>query len=271
MKLKSILVVVMVWVGLCASAARAAEAGLIAREWTVDGVVRRALLHVPAGAKLAGTPVVFAFHGHGGSMQNASRSFAMHKEWPEALVVYLQGLPTVGALTDPAGKLPGWQRAPGDSGDRDLKFFDVVLAALSQEYKVDVKRVFAMGHSNGGGFTYLLWAMRGEKFAAVAPSAAAPGLAWFRDLKPKPAVHVAGTQDELVKYAWQERTMTAVRRLDGCEPTGTPWAKSGPITATLYPSKNDTPFVSLIFPGPHEYPKEATALIVRFFKEHPGK
>jgi poly(3-hydroxybutyrate) depolymerase len=62
---------------------------LLPREWTVDGVVRHALVFVPAQASTNPSPVVFAFHGHGGSMQNAARSFAYQREWPEAIVVSL--------------------------------------------------------------------------------------------------------------------------------------------------------------------------------------
>lgn len=57
--------------------------------------------------EVGGTPVVLLGH-HGGSRQ-ASRSFQMHSEWPEAIVVYMQGLPTPGQWTDPDGKKPGWQ------------------------------------------------------------------------------------------------------------------------------------------------------------------
>jgi len=247
----------------------AAESALVTREWTIDGVVRKALVYVPAAAKaapVAGAPVVFAFHGHGGGMTQASRAFGVHTLWPEAVVVYMQGLPTKG-MTDPEGKLPGWQKSPGDYGDRDLTFFDTVLATLKKENKVDAKRVFSTGHSNGGQFTYLLWAMRGDVFAAMAPSAAAPGLGWYEKLKPKPALHVAGTNDELVKFGVQERTMKVVRTLNACGAEGEAWAKAGPITGTLYPSKSGTPFVSLIYPGTHKYPAEAPGLIVRFFKE----
>ena len=127
-------------------------------EWKVDGVAREALVYAPATAKTDPSPVVFAFHGHGGTMKYAANKFAYHKHWPEAIVVYMQGLNTPGALTDPEGKLPGWQKTFGDQGDRDLKFFDAVLATLKKDYKVDEKRIYATGHSNGGGFTYLLWA-----------------------------------------------------------------------------------------------------------------
>ncbi len=245
----------------------AAEAGLATREWTIDGVARKALVAAPTKAGGGAVPVIFVFHGHGGTMGHAALSFGYHRLWPEAVVIYPQGLPTVGALTDPEGKKPGWQKAAGDQGDRDLKFFDTLLATVRKEFAVDARRVFATGHSNGGGFTYLLWAERGDVLAAVAPSAAVPGAAWARKLKPKPALQVAGTNDELVKFAWQERAMTLVRKLNGCAATGEAWAQAGKITGTLYPSKGGTPFVSLIYPGTHTYPAEASALIVRFFQE----
>src|SRR5687768_13981889 len=92
------------------------------REWDIDGVTREALVYIPPGAKANNSPLVFAFHGHGGSMQGAARMFHIHELWPEAIAVYMQGLNTPGQLTDPEGKRPGWQRRPGDQADRDLKF-----------------------------------------------------------------------------------------------------------------------------------------------------
>ncbi|MCX7010405.1 MAG: dienelactone hydrolase family protein, partial [Kiritimatiellaeota bacterium] len=183
--------------------------------FTVEGVQRTALIYAPATATKEPTPVVFVFHGHGGAARQVARSIAMHRLWPEAIAVYMQGLNTPGRLTDPEGKKAGWQHKPGDQGDRDLKFFDAVLAQLKKDYRLDTKRIFSTGHSNGGGFTYLLWAMRDEVFAAVAPSgAAAPTL--LGQLKPKPVLHVAGEKDPLVKFEWQKATMDAVRKLNGC-------------------------------------------------------
>ncbi len=245
---------------------RAAQPSLAEREWKVDGVARKALVWMPPTATTADTPVIFAFHGHGGTMRNAANTFGYQKHWPEALVVYMQGLPTAGMITDPDGKLPGWQKTVGDQGDRDLKFFDEVLASLKKDFKVDDKRIFATGHSNGGAFTYLLWLARGDVFAAVAPSAAGIGRG-SRDLKPKPALHVAGEKDELVPFAFQSRVMQGVRKLNGCDAEGKEWVKSGSVAGTIYPSKTGTPFVSLIYPGTHKFPPEAPELITKFFKE----
>lgn len=236
----------------------------VPREWTVDGVAREALVFAPASAKAKAAPVVFAFHGHSGNMRQAARSFGYEKIWPESIVVYMQGLNTPGRLTDPEGKQPGWQRNLGDQGDRDLKFFDAVLATLHKDYRVDDKHIYATGHSNGGSFTYLLWAARGETFAAVAPSAAVMA-ADFAQLKPKPVLHVAGQRDPLVKFAWQEMMIDQVRKLNQCE-DGQPWGQVA--SATLYPSKIGAPVVTLIHPGAHQFLAGASAAIVKFFKEH---
>lgn len=234
----------------------------VRREWTVDGVVRQGLIAIPPKATTDATPVVFAFHGHGGSMQNAARQFHLHTLWPEAIVVYLQGLNTPGRLTDPEGKKPGWQHGPGAQDDRDLKFFDAVIASLRKDFRVDDRRIYSTGHSNGGGFTYLLWAARGDQFAAFAPSASA-ARASLAQLKPKPVLHAAGETDPLVKFAWQQDTMTALRKLNQCD-EGQPGEK----WVTTYPSQIGAPVVTLIHPGGHQFVSEASPAIVKFFKAH---
>lgn len=255
---------------LSTSQVRAADPVLATREWKVEAVARQALVHVPSSASQTAAPVIFAFHGHGGTMAHAARTFSYHTIWPEAVVVYMQGLPTPGKLTDPEGKRSGWQSGSGDQDDRDLKFFDAVLASLKSDHKVDEKRIYATGHSNGGSFTYLLWATRGDTFAAVAPSAAVPTKG-ARNMKPKPVLHVAGQSDQLVKWEWQKLTMEFVRKLNGCGEAGAEWDKAGELVGTIYSSKTETPFVSLISPGDHKFPSEAPKLIVKFFKEYAKK
>ena len=235
-------------------------------EWKVDGVAREALVFAPSKEASGPPPLVFGFHGHGGTMAQASRSFPIHEHWPEAVVVYPQGLPTPGRLSDAEGKRSGWQFAAGEQEDRDLKLFDAILATMKEKYKIDEKRVYCTGHSNGAAFTYLLWVNRPDAFAAIAPSAA-PAPRNARDAKPCPIFHVAGEKDQLVKFEWQKASWAAVRTLNGCEEQGKEWDKG----CTIYPSSKDAPLVTFIHPGDHKYPAEAPALIVKFFKEHARK
>ncbi len=236
--------------------------------WKVAGLDREAFVYLPTKPTARGAPVVFGFHGHGGTARNAARTFGIQKLWPEALVVYMQGVPTPGRLTDPDGKRNGWQHAAGVLDDRDLKFFDTVLTTLRGKQHIDESRIYATGHSNGGGFTYLLWCHRPDVFAAIAPSSASARSLWTTHPQPIPVMHLAGENDSLVKFKWQQRAMERVRAINGCVKEGTEWAK----LCTLYASPtNHAPFIALIHPGTHKYCLDAPPLIVRFFKEHARK
>ena len=205
-------------------AQNAPPADLVRVELKVEGIAREALVYAPPSAKTTRTPVVFGFHGHGGTAAAGAREFAMNREWPEAISVYPQALNIPGRFIDFEGKQSRWQLRPGHMGDRDLKFFDAILARLKQDYQVDEKRVYAVGNSSGGYFTYLLWAQRGEVLAAVAPAAseAADNLP---KLKPKPVLLLGGEKDQRVKFEWIRTTMDAVRKLNGCAAEGAPWAE----------------------------------------------
>ena len=232
------------------------------RTWTIEGVPREAIIAVPDAAKQTASPLVFVFHGHGGNMRQVARSFRIHELWNEAIVVYMQGLNTPGQLTDPDGKRPGWQKEKGDQKDRDLKFFNEVLKSLKQDYKVDEKRIFSTGHSNGGGFTYLLWSERPDVFAAFAPSGSA-ALKVKNTLKPKPMLHIAGDNDPLVKYTWQTMMIDSVKKTNQCE-EGKPWEEK----CTQFPSKIGAPVITFVTSQGHKFPPEAPALIVKFFKQY---
>jgi len=195
-------------------------------------------------------------------MKNAARSFQMHEMWPEAVVIYMQGLPTRSRLVDPEGQKSGWQTAQGQYGDRDLAFFDSVFAGITKSEKVDLNRVYAMDHSNGGRFTYLLMQQRGDLFAAFGPSGSpAPLLG----MPAKPVFHIAGEKDPLVKFEGQSRTLDLIKKRNGCEDIG---KKTGEYT-TFFKGQNGNDVVAYFHPGGHEYPRnDAPKLIVDFFKAH---
>jgi polyhydroxybutyrate depolymerase len=242
----------------------ATAATLSERIWKVDGAERRALVHLPDATEPA--PLVFAFHGHGGTSERAAKMFRVHELWPEAVVVYPQGVPTPGRLSDPEGKKNGWQKAAGDHGDRDLAFFDAMFKSLVDEKRIDAKRVYITGHSNGGAYTYLLWAERGERITAVAPSGALDARS-AKKLKPKPVLHVAGKGDPLVKFQWQQKMIDAVLDVNQCDRQA---GKRDGDVMTTYPSKLDTSVITYLYNGGHRFPAAAAAEIVTFFKSQTG-
>lgn len=226
----------------------------------VGGDSRSMLVHPPSRVS-AKAPVVFAFHGHGGGSRQASRKFAIQDAWPEAVVVYPQGLPTKGK-TDPEGKRSGWQQNPGEYGDRDLAFFDAAYARIAKSYTIDPKAVYAMGHSNGARFTWVLWAKRDDKFAAYGPVCGPAGL-WMRNALPASAFVVAGEKDPLVSIVGMRASIQALRRLLGCEGRV---ETNGHLT--IERGKNGLELASYVHPGGHEYPDGVTKLMVDFFKRH---
>lgn len=250
-------------------AASVADPELQRMTWTVGAATREALVYVPSGdRKTAHPPVIFAFHGHGGRSEHLVRKLALHKLWPEAVCVYPQGLPTAVPVIDVEGKFPGWQKYVGDQEDRDLKFFDAMLETMRADHAIDEKRIYATGHSNGGFFTYVLWAAEADLFAALAPIAG--GLSprdAAAERTPTPVLHVAGENDRIVRFDTQRRTLDRVRTINGCEATGKPAGEF----CTEFASAAGPPVVEFIHPGGHEIPEAAPPRIAEFFRNQVRK
>jgi len=126
-----------------------------------NGESREYILDVPP-AYDANTPypIVFGFHGMGTDGELFRAPF--YSDLPavmanEAILVF----PT--ALGEPTR----WEL------DRDIPYFDELLAYLKTVLCVDANRVFATGHSSGGGMTNDLGCQRGDVLRAIAPVAGA--------------------------------------------------------------------------------------------------
>ena len=234
--------------------------------WTVAGERRKAIVLFPKAPRNKPAPLVFYFHGHGGRMENLARRMQIEKYWPEAAVVFTQGLPTPSRV-DPMGKRAGWQSVAGTMGDRDLKFVDAVLRTVRQKHAIDEDRIYAGGMSNGAIFTYVLWSARPDIFAAYAPCAGILRSPDNLTLKPGAILHIAGESDRIAPFRLQEQSMAKVREVNGCKDTPVEWES----LCKLYPakSKSGAPFVSYIHPGGHSIPPQAVELMIKFFKEHP--
>jgi polyhydroxybutyrate depolymerase len=242
-----------------------ARAAVTDHEWDVDGTKRTGIVCTPEATghqPAAGWPAVFVFHGHGGSARQIRRQFKTDTLWPDAVVVYLQGLPTVGQLTDKDGEKPGWDSIDGSDKNKDVRFFDVVLKDLIDHQHIDPKRVFSTGHSNGGGFSFTLWAYRGDTLAAIASSSAVASQKEIPLLKPKPAMMSSGRNDPLVKFEWQTKMADRLKTLNGITGDGKAWGTDG----TWYSSDNKTPLATIVYDGGHPPPADIGQRVVDFFK-----
>ena len=233
--------------------------------WEVGKETRTALVHLPKLKEEPTAPLVFVWHGHGGKSQGAARQFRIHQQWPNAIVVYPQGLPTPSKLIDPEGLRSGWSSGEPAETNRDLQFFDVMLEDLIGKGIVDVEMVYATGHSNGGGFTYNLLVERGKRLAAIAPSSSASSRHRGRAFPKIPIFHLAGRNDRLVKMEWQKATIEYLQRLYEC---GSPRQWGGHSDCTKYTSQSGNILVTYVHEGAHKMPSDAGVLIARFFQEH---
>ena len=237
--------------------------------WNINGTTREALVHLPSGSGPA--PVIFAFHGHGGTdLGFANQGFEI--EWPQAVVVYPQGLPTKSHM-DKEGKKFGWQHGAGevnnhtDKKDQDLQFFDVMLSSLQNEYNINSKCIFVHGWSNGGDFVYnVLWPMRGNKLAGI--SSAAAVLNSTKGKAPLPVMQIAGKSDPLVSFKNQQQSMERICSLNECVSFSAPWAEGDDgLIGMRYWSPLHKPVFFLQYDGGHAYPSNVDPLIVKFFKQ----
>jgi poly(3-hydroxybutyrate) depolymerase len=175
----------------------------------VDGTPRTYIVSLPADYDPEQAyPVVFAFHGLGGSGELVSNPFYFgieQKGGTPSIFVYPDGL-------DAGEGQPGWPNTDG----RDVAFFDALLQTLTSQYCIDENRVFSTGHSYGGIMTHTLACERAEVLRAVAPVAGAhfgfaqcPGGAVS-------ALGIHGNPDELVEYEQGVAAIARIREANGC-------------------------------------------------------
>jgi polyhydroxybutyrate depolymerase len=126
------------------------------------GQEREFYVQVPADHYSSDTPmpVVFAFHGATGTYdQWVSGYYDLAAAiGDEAILVYPQALVGSAGITQ-------WDF------DYDLDYFDDVLNFIKRRMHVDRNRIFAAGHSNGGGMAHELGCKRGDVVRAIAPHA----------------------------------------------------------------------------------------------------
>ncbi len=230
-------------------------------ELEVDGVHRQALVVYPTDKDSISKPLVFVFHGRTGTMEGAMKRMAIHKYMPDAVVVYPQGLWGEGAIF----KGYGWELPTTEQESRDIPFFDALLHKVCAEYRIDTNRIYAMGHSNGAGFTHALWALRGDIFAAFAPSASGAnplGELVERQIA-KPVFFIGGEADEIVPIRNIRKCIDRAVIRNGCDKAQ---RMSGGVVR--YPSAEGNDVETYIHHGGHRFTEDELPLIANFFARH---
>jgi poly(3-hydroxybutyrate) depolymerase len=192
--------------GGCGGAAAPPEGTL---SLDVGGTLRTYIVSLPAGYDPQQSyPLVFAFHGLGGSGELVSNQFYFgieQKGGTPSIFVYPDGL-------DAGEGEPGWPNTDG----RDVAFFDALLQTLTSQYCVDENRIFSTGHSYGGIMTHTLACQRAAVLRAVAPVAGAHFGFAPCEAGAVAALGIHGNPDELVAYDEGVAAMSRIQDANGC-------------------------------------------------------
>jgi len=175
---------------------------------THNGFTRHYIVHVPPGYDgEIPLPVVIMLHGGGGkargAMQETGWSAKADKE--NFLVVYPEGLPRDPArrasfATNPQRWDEGARRSIVPAAQKhidDSGFIHALLDDLGTRLRVDPRRIYATGFSNGASMTFRAGRELATRLAAIAPVA---GSDWLDDpvlARPVSLLYITGTQDPL--------------------------------------------------------------------------
>ncbi len=184
----------------------------------VPGVERSFLIHLPPprddGAAL---PLVIALHGGGGNATSAFTLACPNGDTSDdrclSKLADREGFVVVAPEGTPARVLSNhrtWNAGGGDSEHRcvsgracadnvdDVAFFDALLAEVQRGVKIDARRIFVTGMSNGAAMAHRLACERSKVVAAIGPVGGGNQVQTVQGCTPERAVPVLaihGTQD----------------------------------------------------------------------------
>jgi polyhydroxybutyrate depolymerase len=177
--------------------------GETTRKLTHDGLERSYILYAPSSINWSQpTPLVFVFHGGTGNAESAIRmsGFNQVADQNGFLLVYPNG---TGRLSD--DKLLTWNGGDccGFAQQKnvdDVGFVRAIVADLQSLAKIDAKRIYASGMSNGGILSQRLACEAADIFAAIAPVAGTLNFSPCNPSQPISVIEFHGTSDQHIPY-----------------------------------------------------------------------
>ena len=165
-----------------------------------DSNTREYQLYIPSSYSVNSlSPLMFNFHGGNGTSQGQIAISDMRDLADENnfILVYPQ------AIADPTddGSL-NWI-FKGDSDHDDIYFIDALISELSEEYQIDLERVYVCGYSLGGEFVYELLCRLNNKIAAGVAVARTMGQYQYENCNPQhptAIMTILGTEDYESNY-----------------------------------------------------------------------
>ena len=205
------------------------------RDYTikVNGKSRQYILYVPSNVG-DNCPFVLSMHGSGGSMNDKSPFGEDVADWAGCIVAYPSGLSTYFPIGF-GGYAPGWT-ASGEYND-DVTFLLALIDDVASKYKIDRKRLYCCGFSNGGMMTYAMSNACSDVFAAFASISGYPLNEFHLRLtgkRPVPFLHIHGKSDDFVKYSLMPKIVCQMVMRNGANPVPVKTVKSGKYTKSVF-------------------------------------
>jgi len=141
---------------------------------TIDGIPRTYMLNLPPDYyDAADFSLVIAMHGGGGDAAQFETASKLTEKADlfKFVVVYPEGVKSTGPLGARTWNAGGCCEYARDNNIDDVGFITQLIDALIASYKINPKKIYATGHSNGGMLAYRLACEVPDKVAAIATSA----------------------------------------------------------------------------------------------------
>lgn len=205
----------------------------------IAGVNRTYIVHAPSG--LTNPPLVLNIHGYNmdGLTEESYTQMDKIADREKFIVVY------------PSAVNKSWDM----SGTNDFTFLMAIIDSVDKQYKIDRKRIYSCGFSQGGFMTFNLACRYSDVFAAIAPTSG--NMSGNCTLKRPMSMRLTFGTNEGFTGGTAGFMQNVTKWLDMCNCPKTP------VVTSPYPSTNPNSVVTRLYYGPCDGGTEVIADSIR--------